>query len=259
MISFKQLSSLGLCLMVLDGCQRLSPPSASSSFRYQAQNEADPFTGLEGLKGDSLLSRLNSIIARHKSLGYNEARDQLFNLVDDPNNNNTVECLYTGRVLTNVTNRQSAFKGGDGMNTEHTWPQSLGAVGEAQSDLHHLFATDVKANGRRDSHPFGDVVSVKWQEGGSQLGTNTNGNLVFEPRDNKKGDVARAVLYFYTVYGNRNTTNTNNFKQEKQILKQWHAQDPADQLERAREDRVFKLQGNHNPYILHPELVARGF
>ncbi|MCP4502095.1 MAG: hypothetical protein GY822_19225 [Deltaproteobacteria bacterium] len=58
------------------------------------------------------------------------------------------------------------------MNTEHTFPKSHGVkVLAALSDLHHLFPTDDETNGRRASHPFGNVTGkVKFSKDESRLG-----------------------------------------------------------------------------------------
>ena len=41
------------------------------------------------------------------------------------------------------------------------------------------------------------------------------------------------------------------------MLRAWHAGDPVDDEEAARNDAVFSLQGNRNPYVDHPEWVER--
>ena len=35
----------------------------------------------------------------------------------------------------------------------------------------------------------------------------------------------------------------------------WHNEDPVDNFERSRNEEIFKVQKNRNPYIDHPELV----
>ena len=38
-----------------------------------------------------------------------------------------------------------------------------------------------------------------WSAGGSKQGQNSRGDEVFEPRDDHKGNAARALLYFYPI------------------------------------------------------------
>ena len=215
---------------------------------------ADYYRAAEGYKGQSLLRVLRDTVSKHKDLGYDRARDHMFGEVDDTDDDNVVECDYTGKSMANVTDRNSAYQGGKGFNAEHTWPQSMGATGQAKSDLHHLFPTDCNANSRRSSFPFGEVVNVKWQEGGSKLGTDAKGRTVFEPRDDQKGNTARAILYFYMVYGHR--ANLDNFRTEESTMLKWHAQDPVTAVDRERNEAVFRLQGNRNPFVDRPEFVS---
>ena len=206
-----------------------------------------------GKQGSDLLYTLNRIVAAHKDLGYDRARDVMFGEADDVDGDNVVECDYTGRRMANVTGKDSAYKGGKGFNAEHTWPQSKGAKGAAKSDLHHLFPTDCHANSRRGSFPFGEVVSVKWSEGGSKFGHDAQGRQVFEPRDEQKGNTARALFYFYTVYGQR--ASLENFRVEEEVLKKWHQADPVTAEDLARNDAVYQAQGNRNPFVDRPEFV----
>ncbi|MFP5503467.1 MAG: endonuclease I family protein, partial [Candidatus Sericytochromatia bacterium] len=223
------------------------PVSARTLDNYYAQ--------AAGKQGSELLYTLNRIVAAHKDLGYDRARDVMFGEADDVDGDNVVECDYTDRVLENVTNRGTAYRGGSGFNAEHTWPQSKGAVGAAKADLHHLFPTDCKANSVRGSFPFGEVKSADWTQDGSQRGTNGRGDIVFEPKDEQKGNTARAILYFYTVYGQ--SADLQNFRIEEEVLKRWHQQDPVDAIEKARNEVVFKAQGNRNPFVDHPEFVQK--
>lgn len=216
-----------------------------------------------GKSGVTLFAALAERVYKgHVALSYNGARNQLFDKVEDWDNDDKVDCLYTGR-WGNPVNSTATAKNVD-MNTEHTWPQSLGATGIAQADLHHLFASDMDVNGRRGNYPFGEVKSTVWtalnsdETAGSQLGTNDEGETVFEPHDHTKGDIARAIFYFYTRYSTRRPAkwSTVNFKLEETVLRKWHQMDPPDAEERAKNDLIYALQGNRNPYIDHPEYVA---
>lgn len=257
------LSGLSLVALIATGCG-LNPSSLSAGgvqrtaavhVRAKAV-KADYYAAAEGKTGTALLQALKAIVGPHTDLGYDRARDVMFGDVDDADNDNVVECVYIGQDLPGITDRRTAYKNGQGLNAEHTWPQSKGAEGVAKADLNHLFPANCKANSTRSSFPFGEVKSVQWEEGGSKLGTDANGHVVFEPRDEHKGNVARAILYFYTVYGQNGGVSLDNFKIEEETLKRWHVQDPVNAGDKTRNDLVMGAQGNRNPYIDHPEYVG---
>jgi endonuclease I len=95
----------------------------------------------------------------------------------------------------------------------------------------------------------------------SATGNDVAGAEVFEPRPDHKGDVARALLYVYVTYAldapARSIMKLDNFKQEQAVLLRWNSADPVSAKEKARNEAIYKLQGNRNPFIDHPEWAAR--
>lgn len=210
-------------------------------------------------KWDSqLLSALTTIASSgHSALGYSSARTKMFGDIDDYDNNNNIACVYTGRIV-NTSGIPSA-SAPDNMNTEHTWPQSQFSSNDPMvSDIHHLYPTDVTANGARSNYPFGVVSSVSNTYGQSKLGTLTTGGTGFEPWDGHKGNVARSMMYFITRYKNQNA-NWGNFYDNNQdvVFRKWNKLDPVDAHEKTRNNRIEQYQGNRNPFIDHPELADR--
>lgn len=143
------------------------------------------------------------------------------------------------------------------VNAEHTWPQSKFNTKfdkETQkSDLHHLFPSDSQMNSDRGSYHFGKVVQEqrKLKCSTGRLGSSADGDLVFEPPKAHRGNVARALFYFSTRY------DLPISAEEEATIREWHKQDPVDAEEMARNEEIFKLQGNRNPFIDFPELVDR--
>ena len=226
------------------------------------------YAGAEGKTGTVLVAALNDIIDDHRVLGYTFARDSLYANVDDPDNDDVIIDIYVGRSAPGVNSRATAALAN--LNTEHSWPQSRGATEDpAMSDLNILFSSDEAANGQRLNHPFGEVKgNVTWTSPvvagspeQSRLGysaTGTSGTLVFEPRASKKGDIARAILYFYVRYQPDPTPSFSltNFNVERAILVKWSNEDPPDAFERARNNLVYRAQGNRNPFIDRPDFAA---
>jgi endonuclease I len=196
----------------------------------------------------ALVSELRKVIkGGQKSLGYNGARDKMYGSLD--NVAGKVSCVYTGRVAA-FTTRSGAND--NNFNCEHTWPQSKFCSGESDvmvADLHHLFPTDVTSNSRRANYPFGMVEgSVQWQEGGSKLGGG-----VFEPRNEHKGAAARAVLYMALRYGNCEGFLGN----QESVLREWSSQYAPSALETTRNEGIYKLQNNRNPFVDEPLFLER--
>ena len=202
-------------------------------------------------KWDSeLKSALSTIISNHTSISYEDARVELFGYI--ANESGQVRCVYTNEWYSCSPGNTPNW---NLINTEHTWPQSMGAEGIAKSDLHHLFPTDSQANSIRGNYPFGEVVNASWQEGGSKKGSDIGGNTVFEPRDDHKGDTARALFYFSLRYNN--PSNFLNSANQQMVLRDWYYEDPVSQYEIHRNQEIKEIQNKPNPFIEYPMLLDR--
>jgi|GEM_PF-2392917 len=211
----------------------------------EADFDIDPngyFEACNNMSNDSLRSCLYNKIKSHYNLGYKPAKNAIFGDIDHQNGH--VECVYTGRI-SYIDSPDT-----DGMNTEHTWPQSQGAGTEpARADIHHLFPTDSRANSSRGSYPFGVVVNVNDYYGESKRGTDEYGTTVFEPRDQQKGDTARAIFYFSIRY------QMSISSHQEAALKQWNRDDPPSEYEKARNEAIYDYQNNYNPFVMRPDFV----
>ena len=159
---------------------------------------------------------------------------------------------------------------GDCYNREHSFPKSWFNDGTPMySDLFHLVPTDGKVNGQRSNFPFGKVNNPTWtSQNGSKLGPSAYPGYtgtVFEPIDSFKGDFARNYFYMVTRYENvlsswscdmiNNTTFPSFTTWAKNMLIEWNNLDPVSQKEIDRNNAVYSIQHNRNPYIDHPEYV----
>lgn len=216
------------------------------------------------LTGEDLRNWLkqNYYNGKHSQLGYTNARRYMYNYID--NDNNKIICVYSGYQKTwsyggTGTNPQP-------INCEHTIPQSFFGKSEPmKSDIHHLFPTYGNWNSTRSNHPFAEIndnVTVKWMHLGSYINYIPDYNIdlyseyansLFEPREDHKGNVARAIFYFYTMYPTQ--AGDINRVANTETLYQWHIDDPVDYDEQERNDLIEYYQGNRNPYIDHPEIV----
>jgi endonuclease I len=215
---------------------------SSDNFNYE-----EYYAGLENENGEDLYYSLYALINNHKSIGYDNAKVEMFGTIDNDENGD-IHCVYTDLVV------HSKYPKNEIMNCEHTWPQSkLGSSSFAvkRGDLNHLFPTDSKSNSRRSNYPFGWVSKVKWEQDGSELGWTESGKLVFEPRDNHKGDVARAMFYMAVRY------RMELDKDQEETFREWNKLDPVDEKELNRNSLVEDVQHARNPFIDNPEFVDR--
>lgn len=206
-------------------------------------------------KGSDLKSQLfDETRQNHYSISYKSARKNLLGhmAIIQKNNNYFVkdvycEADYLSPGLGKIPNNSV-------INVEHTWPQSkFGGTDQRsqKSDLHHLYPTDSQLNSIRGNYPFGEVVedtqNTKCPQ--SHIGYDQNGRRAFEPPQNHKGNVARALFYFSVRY------RISISDSEESALRAWHVEDPVDAEEKLRNDQVEGYQGNRNPFIDEPELV----
>ena len=73
----------------------------------------------------------------------------------------------------------------------------------------------------------------------------------FDPPNEVKGDIARAMFYFSIRY------KIQIHEPQETFLRLWHYEDPVSEWEIERNNRVFYLQFNRNPFIDYPDLVEK--
>jgi endonuclease I len=241
------------------------------------------YTSIPNVSGYELKTKLSNLLGRtHRKISYDDLhkaykkidRDQFYDadgtIMDMYSENPTGSDPYNfqpgQKKCGKATVESSCY------NREHLFPQGFfGKGGPMKTDIFHVYPTDGKVNNRRNSFPFGEVAQIKWEsKNGSKLGSSkTRGytGRVFEPIDEFKGDIARAMLYFAVRYESR----IPNFKSNPMIdgsreqtystwfinlLLKWHKQDPVGDHERFRNNAACEYQKNRNPFIDHPEWVS---
>ena len=230
--------------------------------------------------GNTLRVALHNIIKEHDTLSYNDLW-QAFYTTDVRTDNGKVWDIYSDKpgytpsyYFTFGSGQCGNYSGeGDCYNREHSVPNSWfgGSVAPMYTDLFHLYPTDGYVNSKRSNLPIGKVTSATWTStNGSKVGTsNISGysGQVFEPIDSFKGDFARTYFYMAVCYMDKNlgVETQSNFSGgdlkpwAKQLLLQWAALDPVSQKEIDRNNAVYGLQHNRNPFIDHPELAEKIF
>jgi endonuclease I len=241
----------------------VSAPSAKTSSRDETA----------GLSGSALLQKLHEISGRgYHANDYDTAHKYLFKTADHVmvGGKTGIVDAYSGIFEPGTSENggdyaehgdqnHDGYEDKQGMNVEHVWPQSFFDKRlPMRSDLHHLMATFIHPNGVRGNLPFGEV---RGRGDYSNDAGAKRGQGVFEPPDAAKGRVARALLYFYTRYYDRNISNGafgDSFWNSKlEMILRWNKQFPPTAWERSRNDLVEKFQGNRNPFVDDPSLADR--
>lgn len=230
------------------------------------------------LKGEALRAALRQAYKPEQVLSYRYARDTLYTRVFAFRD--SLSCFYTGHTIyldPRLDPTEAAYRDGkaDGINCEHAYPRSKGAEhGNADSDMHHLFPTWVGVNQSRGNQPYGEVDdrhTQRWFYRNSvQKHTppaavidlfSESGDGHFEVREDHKGDIARAIFYFYTMYREQaDAADPIFFSEQLPDLCLWHHADPADHREYFRTLAIARYQdGKPNPFVLDPTLAERAY
>jgi len=229
---------------------------------------------------DSLLiNYLQSNYYPTNSKNYDTARDFMYGSIDVQND--SVRCVYTGLLaFSDGTTRTPTSDGGLSFNTEHSWPQSFYDSNEPmRGDIHHLFPVWSSVNSSRNNNPFAEIpdeLTTSWWywENGTSVSEIPSENKdayseyynnLFEPREDHKGNLARAMFYFWTMYYDNayvvadDNDNQAFFDGMKSTLYSWHILDPVDANEVSRSLAAEGVQGNRNPFIHDTTLVRRAY
>lgn len=229
------------------------------------------YQNANGQKGQALKTALSKIISTGtKDLGYNG----LWTAYEttDLRPDGTIWDIYSNITKYNPQKDRAGnySKEGDVYNREHTTPQSwFKQASPMKSDLFQVFPSDGYVNNRRGNVPLGETKGEKYQSanGFSKLGKSTTpgyNGTVFEPADEYKGDLARAYFYMATRYENQlgswsggvyaQSSYPGLAKWALDMFIRWADKDPVSKKEVDRNNAVYKLQLNRNPYVDYPGL-----
>ena len=237
-------------------------PNSSGTY-YQNAN---------GKKGEALKTALCNIIGNPDVVGYSGLNEKY--KLTDKRADGYLRDWYSNATSYTWDDTGGNSAEGAGWNKEHTVPQSwFSEASPMKSDIVHVVPTDCYVNNRRGSYVLAEVNNITWSSRNqySKLGScKTTGytSTVFEPNDEIKGDIARIYFYMATCYEGKFTswtkgesqkifTSTNYPGLQSWVLDmfvRWSQQDPIDDVEIARNNAVYQVQGNRNPFVDYPGL-----
>ncbi|MBE0423497.1 MAG: endonuclease, partial [Lutibacter sp.] len=196
---------------------------------------------------------------------------------EDPDNPNNVLLIYgyndtDGNFSTDRTRLKTETAGSNYIigkwNREHVFVRSLAKPALSISepgpgtDVHNLRPSDQDRNSERGNNKFTDG------SGNSHI-VATNGG--WYPGDDWKGDVARIVMYMYTRYHGTGTqiSETNCLPVNVgfgttltvdpnmiELFLKWNVEDPVSTFEANRNELLYGIQNNRNPFIDNPYLAT---
>ena len=242
--------------------------TAICSFSSFADVPAGYYDRLEGLSGASLKKAAKNVAKNHTAVSYGDATWEAFRTTDTHYVNNQLVWwdMYS-------PNNVAVASGHPGMNIEHSVANSWwgGSKNDAYKDLFHLNPSNSDANSRKSNYPLGEVATETWSNGITFVGKPKSGTCggatyVYEPADQYKGDFARVFFYMFTIYDDISWTSSWNWMYDTssdltlkpwayELLLKWAKEDPVSQKEIDRNEAVYKIQKNRNPFIDNPELA----
>lgn len=251
------------------------------------------YNSIEGKSDAQLKASIRSVIRPHTVIPYGSGTGktwEVFYYSDRDSAGYMMDMYCDDWKLVTVPGAVAA-----GCNIEHSFAKSWwgGAEYDQYKDCHHLNPSNSTVNSSRSNYPLGNVTIATKTAGSLKIGRQHHDGLnedfyVWEPKDEYKGDFARAYFYMATCYGrdengNQPDLSANNKKKyvgwrtdnkdvgsryamqnddylefqdwEIEVLLGWHRQDTVSEKEIDRQDAVSDFQHNRNPYIDYPELV----
>ena len=249
-----------------------------------AQVPSGYYDNAQGLTGENLKTELYNIIKDHSVQSYGSLWDHYYTTDDKPNGK--VWDMYSDvpdgtppYEYTFGTNQCGNYNSeNDCYNREHSFPKSwFDDSSPMVTDIIHIVPTDGYVNGKRSNWPFGETNSPSWTSmNGSKVGSCSvsgyNGTI-FEPIDAYKGDFARIYFYMATRYENLIANWENNSSSSDaalngssypcyeewylNMLLDWHRNDPVSQKEIDRNNDIYDIQDNRNPFVDRPIYVSK--
>ena len=234
------------------------------------------YKNADGKKKDALKAALHDIIQPVTVLAYGSGEGKTwtgFYTTDRIEETNQVIDRYSYDVRYFPESASaSAASAVSGMNIEHSFPKSWwgGTNNTAYKDLFNLMPCEQKINSSKSNYAMGRVTSVKTTNGCTKVGTGTTSQgtsaQLWEPADEWKGDFARDYFYMVTTYSDLTWTSNGLDMLEQSdwptlkewaytLFLEWARQDPVDEIEMKRNDAVYSIQKNRNPFVDFPNLA----
>ena len=223
------------------------------------------YDSLKGKKGAALKNAVHEVIKDAKVLTYGAGSGHTWEGFYSTDNDG-------GYVVDRYSNERRKFgnKGNavSGMNIEHSFPKSWwgGTENQAYRDLYNLMPSDSKANSSKSNYGMGVVTNATYDNGCIKVYSGKQGMKLWQPSTEWEGDFSRSYMYMATAYQNftwkgeaLNSLEQGDYptlkKWASDLYIKWCKADPVSKTEIDRNNAVYKIQGNRNPFIDFPNLM----
>lgn len=223
------------------------------------------YDALKDKKGAEQKTAVHNIIKNANVLDYGSGNGSTWwGFYSTDNDNGYVIDRYSNNRVKFVSRGAVA----SGMNIEHSFPKSWwgGSKNQAYKDLYNLMPSDSKANSSKSNYGMGIVTEVSYENDCIKVGDGDQGFKVWQPSTEWQGDFSRGYMYMATAYQNLTWTGEGLKSLEKgdyptlkpwayKLYIKWCKADPVSQTEIDRNEAVYKIQGNRNPFVDFPNLM----
>lgn len=251
------------------------------------------YDAINGKKGEVLKGTLKTVIRAHTVIPYGSGNPSSWYVFYFSDRDENGYCM--DMYCDDWKQFGSPGTAVSGCNIEHSFAKSWwgGKEHDPYKDCFHLNPSNSTANSARSNFPLGVPEKDVFTSGSLRIGKIHHDSLnvdlsVFEPKDEYKGDFARAYFYMVTCYGrdlngdypdlpiygkkktvgwrldnkdvgSRFAMQNDNYLEfqpwEQAVLIAWHRADPVSVKEINRADAVSDFQHNRNPFIDYPYLA----
>lgn len=221
------------------------------------------------------ISDMTSLLKNHTDLLYGDFRDVVENIIEKDtailvSGNMESKKYIVGEYSKIIHVYDNSINFSD-YNREHvlarSWmpssPNSNNDLQDETTDRHNLYLVKASVNQTlRSNYPFDMVDNSGTAENDCKNGKNSSNKMAFQPTADIKGNIARTLFYTVVTYNGVsgswafNNLPTDGKQQDVDVLVAWHNEDPVDNFEIARNEYIYSIQNNRNPFIDFPEWVA---
>jgi endonuclease I len=231
---------------------------------YTVGTKEEYYSGVDlSETGEALVGDLRTLISTMAKQAYGDARYMLQYTDENPDKDGYDYGMWDGDDI------YATWDSGASWNREHVWccaqmkldgtdPRPGDSDKNHATDLHNLRVACQQSNGFHSDKFFDETNTDTTMY--PNITSGLNGHHAFT--GDFRGDVARILFYMYVRYEglvlDDALDGTDIVSMGKlSCLLTWNEEDPVDDFETQRNNRIYEYQGNRNPFIDYPDLTEQ--